>query len=166
LKRTIEASTTIRAASARVCEVLLDDPGSVLSEAYEPQRVRARRFIGELSIELGAGAGVHQEVTLQLGVARTTEAGLRLPLRWEVVRREDILPAFDGELEISEDRVGTRLTLRGAYSVPLGVVGWLADRIFGRRLAQRSLRDFVDRLAARLDSEVDRRVESTELHLR
>jgi hypothetical protein len=160
----MEASTTIRAASARVCEVLLDDPASVFTEAYEAKRPRAQRLTGELSIDLGSGAGVHQEVTLRLGVARNTELGLRLPISWEAVNREDLLPTFDGELEVSEDRVGTRLTLRGAYSVPLGLVGWLADRTFGRRLAQRSLSTYVDRLAARLDSEVERRLESAGLH--
>jgi hypothetical protein len=165
MTRRVSASTTVRAAPARVREVLLDDPGWVFGEAYELKPTRLRRLTGELSVPIGSGLGVHQEVALRLGIPRTTSQGLVLPVAWEAIRREDVLPAFDGELLVSEDRAGTRLTLGGAYSVPLGPVGWLADRIFGRQLAGRSLHAFVDRLASRLDFEIERRIESTMLHV-
>lgn len=164
MERSIEASTTIPVALARAREVLLDDPGAVFNEAHTVGERRARRFRLELSVDLGAGASVHQEVTLQLGVARSTENGLVLPLTWQATGRERLFPTFKGELEASEARTGTGLRLKGAYTVPLSVVGRFGNGVVGRRLARRSLGALVEQLAWRLESEVERRLDSVGGH--
>jgi hypothetical protein len=164
MERSIEASTTIPLAFARAREVLLDDPGAVFNEAHTVAERCARRFRLELRVDLGAGASVHQEVTLQLGAARSTETGLVLPLAWQAKGRERLFPTFDGELEASEARTGTGLRLRGAYTVPLGVLGGFGNAVVGRRLARRSLGALVERLAWRLESAAERRLDSVSWH--
>ena len=165
MERPIEASTTIPAAFTRACEVFLDDPGAVFRETYRIREPRARRlFRTELSVDLGAGASVHQEVTLQEGSPQFSQAGLVVPLTWQASGRERFLPAFKGELEISEMRLGTGLRVTGIYTVPLGVVGRFGNGLMGRRLARRSLSALVERIGGRLQLEVERRRDSLDRH--
>jgi hypothetical protein len=160
MERPIEVSTPIRAAFAGARDVLLDDPGAVFGEAHTAGERHARRFRIALSVDLGAGASVQQEVALRVGVAQSTEAGFVVPVAWQAVGRQRLFPTFTGELGISKASTGTRLRLNGAYTVPLGVIGRVGNDVAGWRLARRSLAALLERLAWRLESEVDRRRES------
>jgi len=159
MERSIEATTTIRVAFARAREVLLDDPGAVFSETHTIEERRERRFSVDLGIDL-AGASVHQAVTLQLGIPRSVEDGLVLPLTWHPTGREQLPPTFTGEIKVSDTRPGTRLRLNGTYTVPLGIAGKFGDGAFGRRLARRSLDALMERLASHLETEVEARLDS------
>lgn len=157
MKQPIEASTSIRAEFTAVCEIFLEDPGVVFRDAYqfgEPPPTRLSRT--ELSLPLGAGASVHQQVTLRESRPRLVEGGLVLPLTWQATGHERLLPVFEGELKISEARLGTDLRLIGTYTLPLGVVGKLGDGLVGRRLARRSLGTLVQRIGSRLEQEAER----------
>lgn len=158
MERTIEASTTVPVAFARAREVFLDDPGAVFSDAHTAEEGRQRSFRTELGVDLGGGAGVRQEVRLQLAVPWAVDGGLVLPLAWRATGREQVLPAFEGELETWEVPAGTRLRLNGTYTVPLGLTGRYGDGVAGRRLARRSVGTLLERLACRLESEVQVRL--------
>jgi hypothetical protein len=157
MEQPIEASTTSRVPFARACEVLLDDPGAVFSESQTDRQRSATRFRTELSVDLGAGASVHQKVTLHEGVPRPTVTGLVLPVTWQATGRDRLLPTFSGALQVSERSRETGLRLDGTYTVPLGAVGRFGNGVVGRRLARRSLNTLVELLASRLESEVARR---------
>lgn len=160
MERSVEAETEIRVAFARARRVLLEDPGAVFSEFRNPGAQRDRRFLVELAVTLGAGASAHQEVEVLLGIARTTDAGFELPLRWGPTGRERLFPRFIGQLTLSEVRTGTRLALSGSYTVPLGSIGRFGDGVVGHRLARRSLKTLADLLGHRLQAEVERRLAS------
>lgn len=134
MERTIEATTTVRGAHARVRGVLVDDPGSVLCETCSEKQRRARRFLTQLAVEIGGGASVHQEVEIHLG-APGPEAGFTVPVSWKATGHESLYPTFDGALQASPDRSGTRLTLKGTYHLPLGTLGRVGDKVAGRKLA-------------------------------
>jgi hypothetical protein len=157
MQRAIEAATTSRVAFAPARGVVLDDPGVVFGDARTADEGRPRHFRTELTIDLGSGASVHQEVMLQLEDPQLHEAGVVLPVRWRATGRERVLPAFDGALELTPVRRGTSLRLKGAYTIPMGVVGRFGDAVGGRRVARRSLSALVERLARRLQTEVERR---------
>jgi hypothetical protein len=162
VERSIEASTTIRVPYARTREILLQHPRAVLSDSQLVDERREEQLSMDLSVDLGAGASVHQDVTVQLGNPRSGQDGLVLPLRWHATGREEWLPTFTGELVASEARQGTSLRLRGMYTVPLGVVGRFGDGVLGRRLVRTSLRALVERLAGHLESEVNARLGSVD----
>ncbi len=152
--RSIEVATTVRAGSGRVVELLLTDPTSALSETCSAGEKQTGTFPMGLSIALGAGASLHQEVTAHVDVGHRIKNGLVLPLDWHATGRESMLPTFMGELEVSPFHTGTSLRLRGRYTTQPWVV-WLGD--VGRRLVHRSLHDLVEQLARRLESEAERR---------
>ena len=159
-----EASTTVQVHVAKVCSILLHDPSAVFGYADDVEQLRESRvFRTELSLDLGAGASVHQKVTLQQGLPQSGERGLVLPLTWQATGHERLLPTFDGELEIAESTPGrTTLRLIGTYTVPLGLVGSVANSAVGRRLARRSLGALVERFRHRIECEAGRRLDSVE----
>jgi len=164
MERAIEVSTTVQVHVAKVCSILLHDPGAVFGYVDDVEQLRESRvFRTELSLDLGAGASVHQKVTLKQGLPRSAEVGLVLPLTWQATGRERLLPSFDGELEIAESTPGrTALRLIGSYTVPLGVVESVAQSTVGRRLARRSLGALVERFGHRIECEAARRLNSVD----
>ena len=163
MERAIEATTTVRAAYARAREVLVDDPGSVLSETCSAEDRRSRRFLTQLAINIGGGASVHQEVEIHLGEP-SAEEGFTMPVSWRATGHEALSPTFEGALTASADRSGTLLSLAGAYRIPLGAVGRLGDKVAGRKLTRASLAALLEGVARRLDGEVDRRIGSAPAH--
>jgi hypothetical protein len=163
MEQAIEATTTVSAAYARAREILIDDPGAVLSESSSPEDRRARRFLAQLAVDLGGGASVHQEVEIRLG-APGPDTGLTLPLSWRATGHAALYPTFEGALAASPHRVGTRLTLTGRYRLPLGAFGRFGDAVAGRKLARASLAAFLDGVARRLDDEIDQRIGSVPKH--
>jgi hypothetical protein len=160
VQRAIEAATTTRVAFERAGEVVLDDAGVVFSDERTDDERHSRDVRTELTVDLGSGASVHQVVRVQLDDPRFNGTGVVLPLRWRATGRQRLLPAFHGALEVTAARRGTRLRLKGAYTIPVGVVGRFGDAVGGRRVARRSLSVLVGRLAGRLETEVERRRDS------
>lgn len=163
MERWIEVSTTSRVAFKMARQVLQDDPGTVLSESPATD-LMTDQFRIDLGIDLGRGASVHQQATINVGEARATATKLLLPVCWKATGREGVLPSFEGELEASKADAGTELRLAGSYTVPLGVIGRFGDGVIGRRLARQSLGALVERVAGRLESEMDRREDSVTWH--
>src|SRR4051794_27975035 len=100
MERSVEVSATTRVAFGRARKVLLDDPGAVFREAHATEEKRERRFRTDLSVDIGAGASVHQMVTLHVGIPESVSGGFVLPVEWEATGRERLLPTFTGELEV------------------------------------------------------------------
>ena len=157
MARPIEVETPLRVAFASARDILLDDPGAVFNAASTVHEQHRARISTELSVDLGAGASVHQDVTLQLGFAQSTETGVVVPVVWRAAGRERLFPTFKGELEAFEARTGTRLRLNGTYTLPLGVIGRIGNGVVGWRLARRSLEELLERLARRIEAEAERR---------
>jgi uncharacterized membrane protein len=72
-----------------------------------------------------------------------------LPLTWEPVGLEGALPQLDANLELGSlggDR--TQLAISARYRPPLGVVGRAVDRVLLHRVAEATVKDFLDRVGA------------------
>ena len=70
-----------------------------------------------------------------------------LPLNWEPVGLEGLLPRLDADIELGalgEDR--TQLAVSARYRPPLGAVGRTVDRVLLHRVAEATVKDFLDRL--------------------
>jgi hypothetical protein len=77
----------------------------------------------ELSVDIGAGASMHQKVMAELGVAHSTETRFVVAVAWHAEGRERLFPRFNGELEPAESGGGVPLGLNGVCTVPLGAIG-------------------------------------------
>ena len=75
-----------------------------------------------------------------------------VPLIWEATGTPELFPRMEADLVIAA--LGpelTQLSLRGTYRTPLGQVGRVLDRALLHRLAEASVKTFVDRIGAALE---------------
>jgi hypothetical protein len=108
-----------------------------------------------------AGAGVTAELSLQTAVATVArkislEVGppVRLagrtvvPLGWQAAAEPELFPILKGRLEARRlTSTRTELALVADYTPPAGPVGEAADHVVLHRIAEASLKDFLERVA-------------------
>jgi hypothetical protein len=112
-------------------------------DAYrEGERLRAR---------IGPGGRAAKNVRIEAGRPARGANETWLPLSWEATGAPGLFPRMEADVVIA--RVGPELThvaLRGSYRVPLGVVGRALDRMLLHRVAEASVKAFVDRMGTAL----------------
>ena len=109
----------------------------------------------ELLVRAGVGA-VSKQVLVQL--LRPYEHGgvTVVPLRWVATGATGTMfPQLDGNLELAPtDDGGSTLALAGAYRAPLAAVGASLDRVLLHRVAEASVRRFLQDVADDLQAGV------------
>jgi hypothetical protein len=78
-----------------------------------------------------------------------------IPIEWHATGAPALFPRMQADIVVAS--VGTALTqiaLRGSYRVPLGRVGAAIDRTLLHRVAEASVKSFVDRVAASITEPV------------
>lgn len=108
-----------------------------------------------LHARVGPGGALAKEIKLELGLAEIHAYGLVYPVRWTATGASLLFPDLEADLVLS--KLGTdetRLQLKGTYDPPLGVLGKLADRTVFHRVAESTVKDWMDRLTAALDRQV------------
>jgi hypothetical protein len=117
-----------------------------------------RRLAGEadhngaqLEVEVGfmtVGGRVRRAVELIVGEPVQVSGRLLVPIEWKPLRGHHLLPGLVGELEVgSLGPQRTQIALSARYQPPLGPLGSAADRALLHRVAEATVRDFVQRLA-------------------
>jgi hypothetical protein len=111
---------------------------------------------GAVRVELHTDPGLRQVVLCRVGRPRASSHEVRIHVRWRAISRERWLPAFDGELIVTDigPGGGSTLTLRGFYTVPLGALGGFGDGLIGHRIARKTLTTLLADVAARVDERV------------
>jgi len=153
MERNINAEATTRASVAGARRVLSDHPSSLVTRGFRSHADGPREFVTNLATSVGSGAAVEQRVTVAIGVPVPDDAGFLVTIAWQPTGHRRLIPSFTGVLSIVALGVQSRLTLRGAYRVPLGPAGRFGDRVIGHRLATRSVQELLDGIARRLEVE-------------
>jgi hypothetical protein len=103
--------------------------------------VLATRILGS------GGIAVPVAVRVSYPAPRTPRFGFTVAAR----ERPALYPQFHGTLDLAETgTAATRLTLSGAYHVPLGLLGAALDATVARGVAPSGLEDLLDRLVESL----------------
>ena len=92
-----------------------------------------------------------KRVEIELGPPVRTAGRTWLPLTWRATGPRGIFPTLEAELEVAA--LGPHLTqlgLSARYKPPFGLVGESIDRALLHRVAEATIRDFVERVAAAL----------------
>ncbi len=109
-----------------------------------------------LRLRIGPWAGrVTREVRVVLQPARDGGDAIVVPLSWEPTGLQSLIPSLRGNLELV--RLGPencRITLSASYVPPLGELGVGLDHAVMRHVAASTVRSFMARVAASLQTDV------------
>jgi hypothetical protein len=118
-------------------------------EAYrDGERLRAK-----------IGPGDHQHrmvksVLIVVGEPLRGSGETWIPLVWEARGASGLFPRMEGDICVGGMGSDlTQLTFRGSYRVPMGAVGRALDRLILHRIAEASVKGFVDRIARALSTD-------------
>lgn len=131
---------------ARVEDALTSDPAAWLGAIAE----RANRRGDELLADVGIGERHRVDRTVQLRLGTPIHAATKtiVPLAWEALgATRGLFPTLDADLEIAPLGLGaTQLAISARYAPPLGVVGRMLDRAVLHRVAEATIKDFLDQV--------------------
>lgn len=146
----VSYSTVVRTPLAVVeqrLDALHDDLDEWAGIAYhEGESLRAK--VGP------AGDGLAKEVRLEIGTHEVHRKGLVYPVRWVATGARTLFPTMTADLVFSH--VGptqTKIAFDGTYEPPLGPLGRAIDRVALRRVADSTVKDWIDRIASALETE-------------
>lgn len=112
---------------------------------------RAERGGSEASVQVpivgnwAIGPTAKFTFTLRSDAAEQGRSHEEIGLRWTTASR--LLPDFHGTIRFRIQRSETRIVLDGIYLPPAGAFGSFFDVLVGRRIAARTCRYFVQRIA-------------------
>ena len=138
----------------RVERALMHDP-----ERWVPGLAQEANHRGDaLLAEVGFGEDVRlaRQVAIEFGPPVRTASKTVLPLRWEATGATGLFPALEADLEVAP--LGphrTQLAMSARYVPPLGSLGKMIDRALMSRVAEATLKDFLDQVGGSLALEAD-----------
>lgn len=128
---------------------LLASPASWLPAIADDAHAHGQRLLTEVGF--GEGPRVAKRVLLEVGRPVRLPSKLVLPLHWRAVGGEKLFPVLDADLEVARLTPGTtQLSVSARYTPPLGALGSMIDRALLYRIAEATMKDFLDRIATTL----------------
>lgn len=119
----------------------------------------------QLLAEVGFGERVRvkREVLLELGPCVRSSSKTAFPLRWRASEHPGLFPALDADLEVAPLGEGrTQLAMSARYVPPFGAFGRAIDRALLSRVAEATLKDFLDAVGETIFASIEARmVEAT-----
>lgn len=97
-------------------------------------------------LAVGPTEAVAVPVEFSLGVPVVGSNSTSFPISWRATGATRLFPHMDAELVLSPQMHGTHIEFRGVYIPPMGPVGALLDRVALHRLAEATVRNFLERL--------------------
>jgi hypothetical protein len=126
----------------QVCRLLKDLTGWADAAYRDGEELRARVGVG------GRRPFIAKTVTLAAGRPVRSPDQTTIPLAWKATGAPGLFPQMNADLTVA--RLGpemTRLGFSGSYEAPGGSVGQAIDEALLHRIAESSVKGFVDRIA-------------------
>jgi hypothetical protein len=128
------------------------DPRGWIPGLAEQANFKGDRLLAEVGV--GGTIGLHRKVIIELGPMVHATSKSFFPLRWTASGHPGLFPALDADIEVAPmgpDRA--QLAMSARYVPPLGAVGRTIDRALLSRVAEATVKDFLDRVADAIMSE-------------
>lgn len=133
---------------------LLQNPGSWVPGIAEGAESRGERLLAEVGFPTNSERRVAKSVEIELGTPYRIPAKAVLPLTWKATWAEGLFPVLEADLEIAAlGAERTQLSISGRYRPPLGAIGRALDRALLHRVAEATIKDFLDGVGATLRDE-------------
>jgi hypothetical protein len=125
--------------------VLLRAPGRWLPGLATDANHRGDQLLAEVGI--GDDVRIARQVAIDLDAPLRLPTKTVIPMRWTPTGTSGLFPALDADLEVAplgQDRC--QLSMSARYVPPLGPVGRAIDRAVLFRVAEATIKDFLDRV--------------------
>ena len=110
---------------------------------------RGERLLAEVGF--GEEVRLEKEVEIRFGKPIRTPTKTILPIHWSAAGPRSLFPELDADLEVAPLGVTqTQLSMSARYVPPLGAVGRAIDRAVLHRVAEATLKDFLDHVSEAL----------------
>ncbi len=97
------------------------------------------------------GLRVRKRVAVAIGTPLRFPFKTLLPVSWRATGAESLFPEMEGDLEVAPfGPCKTQLSMNARYRPPFGAVGAAADRALLHRVAEATIREFVERVGDRI----------------
>jgi hypothetical protein len=129
--------------------VICTSPESWIPALADEASARGEHLLGEVG--LGDRVRLTRRVVLELGEPMRFPPRTVVPLRWRPASGGGLLPALDADIEVAPlSPRSTQLSMNARYVPPGGALGSAADRALLHRVAEATVKDFLDRVGATL----------------
>ncbi len=140
----------LRLPAAMALETLLHAPERWIPALAVSADARGHRLLAEVGFPVN-GRRVGKQVAIEIGKPVQTRGRTWLPISWCATGPQGLFPALEGELEVAPLGANlTQLGLSARYRPPLGLLGETLDRALLHRIAEATIRDFVERVGVAL----------------
>jgi len=144
----------------RVEHVLTEAPGSWLPGIATKANHHGDRLLAEVGF--GDEVRIAREVAIDLGSPLRLPTKTIVPLRWTATGASGLFPSLDADLEIAplgQDRC--QLSLSARYVPPLGALGRVIDRALLFRVAEATIKNFLDQVRDSISREISLELEGS-----
>jgi len=135
-------------------KALLSAPESLIPGIASFADDRGQHLLAEVGFPV-EGHRVSKNVEIDVGTPVANAGKTWIPIAWRATGPTGLFPVLDAELEFASlGNELTQLSLSGRYQPPLGLVGQTIDKALLSRVAEATIKDFVDRLAQAIEAAV------------
>jgi hypothetical protein len=125
--------------------ILMRDPHAWLPGIAEEANRRGDDLLAEVGF--GEELRISRTVAIDLAPIQRMPSKSVLPLRWKAAGAAGLFPELDADIEIAPLGARTQLAVSARYVPPLGALGRAIDRAVLSRVAEATIKDFLDRVA-------------------
>ncbi|HZD17893.1 MAG TPA: hypothetical protein VE669_07110 [Actinomycetota bacterium] len=138
----------------QVESALLADPTGWMPGLLRDAEVRGERLLAEVGFA-GSPRRIEKEVEIRLGKPYRIPSKTLLPMTWRATGAEELFPHLDADIEVAALGPNrSQLSISARYRPPMGVVGRALDRALLHRVAEATIKDFLDRVGENVQGRI------------
>lgn len=134
----------------KVEAALLDEPSAWVPGLARDAEDRGERLLVEVGFDLDERR-IGKEVLVEIGEPFALPSKTLLPISWMATGPERAFPHLDADIEIAALGANrTQLSISARYRPPFGALGRAIDKAVLHRVAEATVKDFLDGVGERL----------------
>ncbi len=133
---------------------LLADPEGWMPGLFRDAEDRGQRLLTDVGFTLEERE-IRKEVEVSLGQPYQSPGKTLLPMTWRATGPERLFPHLDADIEVAAlGARRTQLSISARYRPPMGIIGRALDRTLLHRVAEATVKDFMDRVGEAIQDRV------------
>jgi hypothetical protein len=139
--------------SNEVEAALLAQPEAWVPGLARDAEDRGERLLAEVGFAYDREHRLDKQVEIAFGTPYRSPSKTLLPMSWQPTGAEHLFPALEADLEVAPLGASrTQLSISARYRPPMGAVGRALDRTLLHRVAEATMKDFLDRVGEALQT--------------